>query len=469
LQNPTFLHFFCKHFGGIELALLCNKELPLASLQKKGESYYCQFMYHGKRHTFTVGVVKQDEAENKARQVDYLLMRLKQRLIVLPDGVDIVTFVEHDGKPPSVDGIPITRQSITLGYARDRYLQTLSVGAIEDNSLSTIRMHLRHFVATLGERCILEELTQPDLQRHIIARARKKYRGKPLSPVTLKKEVASLRAMWNWAIHAGLIHGHFPSRGLVYPKYDEKPPFQTRVEIERKIVGLSQAEQQELWDALFLTLPEIDELLEHIRQHAAHGWIYPMIAFAAHTGARRSEILRVRVHDVDFPGNAVLIREKKRAKGRRTIRRVPLSPKLKDILQAWLAERPGGQFLFCHADEVFRSKKRSRTTGHQWGKDRSTSLKGRMVTVTKRERPPQSALTKDEAHDHFQRVLGGSKWEVLRGWHVLRHSFVSNAAAAGIDQRLIDSWVGHQTEEMRRRYRHLIPSVEQEAISRMFG
>ncbi len=442
----------------------------MASLQKKGDSYYCQFCYHGKRYTFTVGAVSEEEAGNKSRQVDYLLMRLKQRLIVLPDDVDIVTFVEHDGKPPSVDGIPITRQSITLGDARDRYLETLSGGAIEDNSLSTMRMHLRHFVGTLGDGIILEELTQPDLQRHISERARKKYRGKPLSPVTLKKEMASLRAMWNWAVHAGLIRGHFPSRGLVYPKHDEKPPFQTRAEIERKIGagGLSEAEQRELWDALFLTLPEIDEMLEHIRQRALHGWIYPMIAFAAHTGARRSEMLRIRVHDVDMAGNAVLIREKKRAKGRRTIRRVPLSPKLKTILQEWLAEHPGGQFLFCHAGEVFRSKKRSKTTGHQW-KGRSTSLKGRMATVKKREKPSQSALTKDEAHDHFQRVLAGSKWEVLRGWHVLRHSFVSNAAAAGIDQRLIDSWVGHQTEEMRRRYRHLIPSVEQEAISRMFG
>ena len=27
----------------------------MASLQKKGNSYYCQFTYHGKRHTFTVG------------------------------------------------------------------------------------------------------------------------------------------------------------------------------------------------------------------------------------------------------------------------------------------------------------------------------------------------------------------------------------------------------------------------------
>jgi integrase len=210
-------------------------------------------------------------------------------------------------------------------------------------------------------------------------------------------------------------------------------------------------------------------MLEHIWQRTLHGWIYPMIAFAAHTGARRSEMLRVRMHDLDLPGNAVLIREKKRARGKRTIRRVPLAPKLKNILEDWLAEHPGGQFLFCHASEVLRSKKRSKTTGHQCGKDRSTGLKGRMATVKKREKPPQSALTKDEAHDHFHRVLAGSKWEVLRGWHVLRHSFVSNAAAAGIDQRLIDSWVGHQTEEMRRRYRHLIPSMEQEAISRIIG
>src|SRR3712207_8603670 len=57
----------------------------------------------------------------------------------------------------------------------------------------------------------------------------------------------------------------------------------------------------------------------------------------------------------------------------------------------------------------------------------------------------------------------------LTGYHVLRHSFVSNCAAAGVDQRLIDAWVGHTTEEMRRRYRHLIPSVEQQAIRSVFG
>jgi hypothetical protein len=56
----------------------------MASLQKKNDTYYCQFLYHRKRHTFTVGRVSEAEAQAKARQVEYLLMRLKQRLVRLP-------------------------------------------------------------------------------------------------------------------------------------------------------------------------------------------------------------------------------------------------------------------------------------------------------------------------------------------------------------------------------------------------
>jgi site-specific recombinase XerD len=58
---------------------------------------------------------------------------------------------------------------------------------------------------------------------------------------------------------------------------------------------------------------------------------------------------------------------------------------------------------------------------------------------------------------------------VLRGWHVLRHSFCSNCAARGIDQRLINAWAGHQTEEVVRRYQHLIPDQQRAAIRSVFG
>jgi hypothetical protein len=34
-----------------------------------------------------------------------------------------------------------------------------------------------------------------------------------------------------------LVTGRFPNDGLRYPKIDEKPPFMTREEIERRIAG----------------------------------------------------------------------------------------------------------------------------------------------------------------------------------------------------------------------------------------
>jgi hypothetical protein len=106
---------------------------------------------------------------------------------------------------------------------------------MEANSLRTVTMHLTHFERTLGDGFPLQQLQLADLQRHVNERRKKKDRGKPLSPSTLKKETASFRAAWNWAALTGLVSGPFPSKGLVYPKADEKPPFMTRAEIERKL------------------------------------------------------------------------------------------------------------------------------------------------------------------------------------------------------------------------------------------
>ncbi len=72
----------------------------MTSLQKKGESWGFQFHYPGKRHTFTIGKVEPDEAEARANQAEYLLIRIEQGLLTVPPGNDIVLFLQHDGKPP---------------------------------------------------------------------------------------------------------------------------------------------------------------------------------------------------------------------------------------------------------------------------------------------------------------------------------------------------------------------------------
>ncbi len=437
----------------------------MASLQERNGSYRILFCHHGKLHSFTIGKVEKSEAENKARQADYLLMRLKQRLIVLPDGTDIVTFIEHDGKPPAAGPTlaDAPRQAVTLRHLKDRYLATHANGTIEANSLDTCKLHLGHFARVLGEGFPVGDLSLARMQEYVNRRAKAK-----ISPVTIRKEMATLRAAWNWGEPMGLTSGKFPNRGLRYPKADEKPAFMTMAEIERQVA--SGGDPAVLWEAVYLLLPEIDELLKAVKERAIHPFIYPMFCFAAHTGTRRSEILRARVSDLDFAAETIVIHEKKRTRGQRTTRRVPMTSLLQEALREWLAVHPGGPWLFCHGGTVQRSRKRSATTGHKGEKTRSTSQKGRMAGVRKRAGMGSGQpLTRNEYHDHFKRVLAGTKWEMMRGGHVFRHSFCSNLAMKGVDQRIIDEFVGHQTEQQQKRYRHLAPNMKTQALKGVFG
>jgi len=441
----------------------------MASLELRNQTYRVVFVYGGRKFGYSLDTGDKQTADALRGGVEKTLMLIGQKALQVPEGADIIAFVKNGGKVVE-EGKPAPAP-LTLTQFKAKYLVAHSQGAMEQDSLGTARMHLGHFERTLGERFAVRGLTLADLQRHVTERRKKKYRGRLLSPVTLKKEVAGFRAAWNWAALSGLVSGPFPSKGLVYPKADEKPPFMTREEIERRIQagGLTEAEVAELWGSLYLRKEEVGQFLAFVKEHAAHPWVYPLACAAAHTGARRSELLRMQVADVDFEADTVLIREKKRSRKQRTTRRVSLTPFLKQVLTDWLAAHPGGRFLFCQAGTVGRSKKRSKTTGHQHGEGRSKSLKGRLATVRRREEPGIHPVTRDEAHDHFQRTLAGSKWEVLKGFHVLRHSFISCLAAAGVDQRIIDEFVGHQTDEQRRRYRHLYPDVKQKAITDVFG
>jgi integrase len=377
----------------------------MAFLEKRGNRFRVIFRYDGRRYTHALATEDEGIAQGLIGGIEKTLMLLDQKVLKVPDGVEILSFIVSNGhvdqSPSQCTDITnaTVREGITLGELKGDYVQAHSAGAMEKNSLDTVAMHLRHFIKTFGVNFPLQALSLAKLQEHVNRRAKRKgIRNRPLSPTTIRKEVASFRAAWNWAVQMSLVNGNFPNRGLKFPKAEEKPPFQTWSEIERQVArGLTAAEERDLWDCLFLTLPEIAELLQCVKATARHGFIHPMFCFAAHTGARRSEMLRVRINDIDFEGAAANIHERKRTKGKRTHRRVALTPFLMDVLKEWLATHPGGKYLFCHELEVFRSKTK---------------------------RAEYAPLTPNEVSDHFKRTLSGSKWEKLRGWHVFRHSFV---------------------------------------------
>jgi integrase len=153
-------------------------------------------------------------------------------------------------------------------------------------------------------------------------------------------------------------------------------------------------------------------------------------------------MLRAERQDVDFEAGIITIREKKRVRGKVTTRRVPISSRLKEALALLPSEN-----------------------GRLFGKlSVQTVQKAFMRVVGK-----HASGAKNEETKARREAKRSTKWSVLKGYHVLRHSFISALANKGIDQRIIDELVGHQTEAMRRRYRHLYPQTVADAVKQVFG
>lgn len=407
----------------------------MASLQLRSGSWRVIFRYKGLQHFVTIGEVEKIEAEGVKARYEYLLRLLKQRLLTMPSGMDIVAFLRQDGKP--ADTTPESRKpEITFTQFRDGYVKTFGNGAVEDNTLYTSKIHLAHLADTLGERFLIDSLRHSDLQRHINRRSG----TDKVAAVTIKKELDTLRSAWNWGKRMGHVEGDFPGSGLIYPKGEEKLPFMTWAEIERRIA--SGGDPAELWECLYLREPQIAEFLDFVQERKAPIWVYPMCVMAAHTGARRSEMLRAERQDVDFEASTITIREKKRVRGKVTTRRVPMSSRLKEALAALPVIK-----------------------GRLFGPLSVQAVQHAFMRVVGKH-PSNAKNPKTKA---MKLVKRRTKWSVVKGYHVLRHSFISALAARGIDQRIINELAGHTTEAMARRYRHLVPDLKEAAIKQVFG
>jgi integrase len=397
--------------------------------------YHLCFRFGGKKYRRTLDTDDAKSAEATRLRFEENLVLLERGRFELPPDADLTTFLLSDGKLASQ---PVIASTPLLGDVFDRYLAACGNGSIEANSLEMLVLHLKQIRRKLGESFKLQQLSTSHLQDYINTRVRiKGNKSIPLSTVSLQKEMAAFRACFNWAVQTGILEGTFPNKGLRYPMGEDKRPFMTWEDIERRIGrgGLAAGEIKKWWDCLFLDLAQVAEFVEYMRTHGSQPWMYPMVAAAAHTGARRSELIRLHVDDIDFDNKTVVIQERKRAKGQRTTRRVPLTPFLEMVLKDWLAmEHHGSHHLFSN-----------------------------------RENGIVVPLTVDDAGWQFVLSVRASKWSVLRGWHVLRHSFVSNLAAKSIDQRFIDEFVGHSTEAQRRRYRHLFPHQQRQVLCNVFG
>ena len=226
----------------------------MAAISERNGSWRAVFRYNGQQHAVTIGKVSRTEAGQWKAKIEHILMRLKQHLLELPDGVPVTSFVLSDGKQSA----PASLTSLTtFGQLRDDYIKVRSGGSIEANTLSTITLHLKHFENLLGKSFLLSGLNHAKLQEYITGRANDtvkaldekkipegtKRKTRKISAATIRKEITTFRGAWNWGINAGLTKGDFPSAGLEYPKLHEKLPFMTLAECVRRIRAGANTEQ----------------------------------------------------------------------------------------------------------------------------------------------------------------------------------------------------------------------------------
>jgi integrase len=414
----------------------------MASLQKIGTTFHVRFRYGGESYRRSLETTVGDEAEAARMQVELTMHRIKTGVLPPPPmPADVPLYLISGGKieqrAVASQPAPPPPLRLTLRSLWDEYRESLPPGS--KDSLPTEAVHFRHFFRLLEAVSSVPALTTDDLQGYINARRKEPgLKGKTVAPATVRTEIATLSYVWdNYALPRKLVPVAFDSHfGLLhFGKGRTRPPFQTWEQIERRVArgGLTPNQIADQWECLFLDLDQIDDVLKFVQvKQTAPPWLYPMFVFAAHTGARRSEMIRSEVDDWDFKHGVVQIREKKRDKDVEfTFRHVAFSDVLAEVMDGWIKRHPGGSYTLCP--------------------------------------DPNGPVTTNMAAKGFRDVVDGSRWAVLHGWHLFRHSLASNMAYRGIDQRIIDATLGHQTEAMRRRYRHLFPSQQRAVMASIFA
>ncbi len=407
----------------------------MAGIELRNGRYNIIVRFGGKRFVRSLKTSDHDKALGRKLRVEENVQLIESGRLQLPAGADLMTFLLSDGK---LSKKPVAKASLSLSALFTDFFERLPTDTLEATTIATMKIHQGHLERELGKRFVVQDLTQDDLQKYVTKRSKQKTRTGTITGTTIKKELVTMGTVWKWGVSSGHLRGGYPNQDLRMPKAKAAPVFQTRDEIKRQVAS---GASDELWDALYLSMIEIEDLLKHVLVAASLPFVHPMFATAAYTGARRSELVRSELSDIDLERKVITIREKKRVRGTLSTRRVPISAPLEKVLRPWIEIHPGTKFTFCHPEPILRSRAPKVET---------------------------DGLTKDQAAHYFRQPLADSEWDVIKGWHCLRHSFISGCASKGIDQRMIDEWVGHTTEAIRRRYRHLFPSSQQNAMMQLF-
>jgi len=175
----------------------------------------------------------------------------------------------------------------------------------------------------------------------------------------------------------------------------------------QKIQILSAKEPKNLPE--ILSRKEIEKILNSLK-NAKHKLL---LSLAYGAGLRVSEVISLKVQDLDLVELTIHIKNAKGQKDRITVLPEKLVTNLKDLI----AGRTGNDFVF------------------------TSERGGRLTTRT--------------AQKVFENALRISKIDKLATFHSLRHSFATHLLENGVDIRYVQELLGHQSIRTTQRYTHV--------------
>ena len=248
------------------------------------------------------------------------------------------------------------------------------------NGAKTARINCNHFTRLRGSSFPIRKITQPIVNQVCI-----ELEDEGKSDATINRIVSAVSTVLNHCAFDGLI--------------DVAPKFRRRTESEGRV--------------LWYTKDEVDKLSFLSTDVFMRDDLKDIILFAAYTGMRQGEILKIRAKDIDLVGNRIHVggvpTQTTKAKNWRAI---PIHEKIMGLVTSRVSESSR-----CDV-QIF---------GDEW-RDKDQLLRA-FKKVNK-------LLPKDEAYV----------------FHTLRHSYATWLAEAGVPVRSIMALCGHKRVETTLRY-----------------